>query len=286
MPKQLTELNDALSAPDEIIRSWLAQMRVVNVRRRDLVNDNELRVQMTNFIAALAEAVARTDELLLDDRDVWRDVRSQLREIAQQRTRLGFKPGENAMFIFALKPPLVSRLTSEAARANKDLAAAINAITVLLDSLGLYVTDMHLEERESIIDRQQQELLELSTPVIEIWDSILALPLVGTLDSQRAERMTEQLLTEIADRRAETAIIDITGVPAVDTATAQHLLQTIAAARLMGAEVIISGLRPSIAQTMVGLGLELPNVVSRASLAGALRYAFKNAGLRIRREEP
>ena len=182
-----------------------------------------------------------------------------------------------AVFVFSLKQPLFDALQKHG---NADATAVLEAnlqIGLVLDRLGLFTTEAYQKTREALIVRQQQEIAELSTPVIKLWEGILALPLIGTLDSQRTQVVMENLLESIVAQSATMAIIDITGVPTVDTLTAQHLLKTVAAARLMGADCIISGIRPQIAQTMVHLGVEL-NVVSKATLADAFAVALARQG--------
>jgi rsbT co-antagonist protein RsbR len=207
--------------------------------------------------------------------------REMLADLSRSRALQGFLPSETASFIFSLKRPLFNAL-NKAGLKNGAFSAAQSAelvwsITVLLDGFGLYTLDVFQKSREEVIVRQQREISELSTPVVKLWDGILALPLIGTLDSQRTQVVMENLLQTIVDVEAEIAIIDITGVPTVDTLTAQHLLKTVAAARLMGADCIISGIRPQIAQTMVHLGVEL-NVISKASLADAFAVALRQTG--------
>ena len=183
--------------------------------------------------------------------------------------RDGFTPSETATFVFSLKRPLFERCGRSSAATPRRWPNEIGTGIVLLDQLGLYTTEVYQKGREEIIARQQQEMLELSTPVVELWDGILALPLIGTLDSARTQVVMESLLQRIVDTGAEIAIIDITGVPTVDTLVAQHLLKTVAAARLMGADCIISGIRPQIAQTIVHLGVDLTDVITKATLADA-----------------
>lgn len=187
----------------------------------------------------------------------------------------GFSPSETATFVFSLKKPLFTRLRREIANDAQALADELWATTMLLDKLGLYTTEMFQKTREEVIARQQQELLELSTPVVNLWKDILALPLIGTLDSARTQVVMESLLQKIVETGAAIAIIDITGVPTVDTLVAQHLLKTVAAARLMGADCIISGIRPQIAQTIVHLGVDLGSVSTKATLADAFLVALK-----------
>ena len=180
--------------------------------------------------------------------------------------------------MFSLKQPLFARLRAELKNDPDALAEDLWRATSLLDRLGLLAMELYQRSREDVIARQQRELLELSTPVVELWKDILALPLVGTLDSARTQIVMESLLQKIVDTGAAIAIIDITGVPTVDTLVAQHLLKTVAATRLMGADCIISGIRPQIAQTIVHLGVELGEVVTKATLADAFAIALARTG--------
>ena len=240
------------------------------------MKEAELREQSGQFLSALCETVQQgslTDMATAD----WREVRELLASISHSRTQQGFTSAETATFILSFKQPLFTRLHKELEQQPQALAEAIWASTVFLDKLGLYTTEVSQKSREEIIARQQQELLELSTPVVELWDSVLALPLIGTLDSARTQVVMENLLERIVSSGAEIAIIDITGVPTVDTLVAQHLLKTISAARLMGADCIISGIRPQIAQTIVHLGVQL-DVVSKATMADAFALALRRIG--------
>ena len=213
----------------------------------------------------------------------WQQVREVLADISTQCARQGLSPIQTATFVFSLKQPLFSRLRTELGQDAQALGEETWVATVLLDALGLYTTEVYQKGREQVILRQQSELLELSTPVVKLWEGVLALPLVGTLDSNRAQVVMESLLQEIVDSGASVAIIDITGVPTVDTLVAQHLLKTIAAARLMGADCIISGIRPQIAQTIVHLGVDLGDVLTKASLADALTVALRRTGFVVSR---
>jgi rsbT co-antagonist protein RsbR len=204
-------------------------------------------------------------------------LRTFLDELSRGRAQQGFSPSETATFVFAIKGPLFTRLRAQAPDAAV-LGEDVWAATQVIDSLGLYTTEVYQRGREELIQRQQQDMLELSTPVVTLWDGVLALPMIGTLDSARTQVVMETLLQRIVETGAEIAIIDITGVPTVDTLTAQHLLKTVTAARLMGAECIISGIRPQIAQTIVHLGVDLGNVTTKASLADAFRMALQRTG--------
>ncbi|HTI82031.1 MAG TPA: STAS domain-containing protein [Acetobacteraceae bacterium] len=218
--------------------------------------------------------VARSDEIQGSE---WAPVREFLDDLSRTRVHQGFSASETAIFVFSLKEPLFELLRREIGKNTDDLTREVWTTSRLIDNLGLYTIESYSRTREEVINRQQQELLELSTPVVELWDGVLALPLIGTLDSARTQIVMESLLERIVTSGAETAIIDITGVPTVDTLVAQHLIKTISAARLMGADCILSGIRPQIAQTIVHLGLEL-NVISKATMADALALALRRAG--------
>lgn len=254
-----------------IIAEWVSHQAAV-ISRQGFISEDALRQQCSRFIQLLlASPQDRFDPALSD----WADLRDFLSDISASRSHQGFTPTETALFVFSLKKPLFRRLR-EAAGADAETAAeSIMETSGLLDDIGLYTADAYLKTRETIIKNQQQDLLELSTPVVKLWNGILALPLVGTLDSARTQVVMESLLQKIIDTGSDVAIIDITGVPTVDTLVAQHLLKTITAARLMGADCIISGIRPQIAQTIVHLGVNLGEVSTKANLADAFRLALE-----------
>jgi rsbT co-antagonist protein RsbR len=264
----------------EILADWLRLQADTLGRRRDLLSDEELRQQSAAFLEGVRAASSR--DLNVKSAS-WQGVRDQLSDLSLTRARQGFSPAETATFVFSLKQPVFTRLTAELAQDARELARETWTATLLLDSLGLYTTEAYQKGREDVIVRQQQELLELSTPVVRLWEGVLALPLIGTLDSSRTQVVMESLLQQIVDSKAEVAIIDITGVPTVDTLVAQHLLKTVAAARLMGADCIISGIRPQIAQTIVHLGVDLGDVITKSSLADALTIALKRTGFVVTR---
>ena len=266
--------------PRDLLEDWLKQQLKADTLRTDLMNERELREQSQHFLRAFSEAVqhgAFTDI----QGPAWAAVRELLEHISSSRATQGFTASETATFVFSLKQPLFARLRREYGRDADGLADDIWQSTVLLDALGLYTAEVYQQSREAIIVRQQQELLELSTPVVQLWEGVLAVPLIGTLDSARTQMVMENLLQSIAETRSAIAIIDITGVPLVDTLVAQHLLKTVAATRLMGAECIISGIRPQIAQTIVHLGVELGDVTTKATLADALAVALQRIGHRL-----
>ena len=264
----------------ELLSAWLTLQRASTGARPDLIGDPELEDQSKRFIAVLETGLRSAN---IDDTSSagWADARDYLRDLSRSRAIQGFRPGETAAFIFSLRQPIFDLLRKSLASDAQSLADEMWRASVVLDQLGLYTTEMHQQTREEIIARQQQELLELSTPVVRLWDRILALPLVGTLDSSRTQVVMESLLERIVETGSEVAIIDITGVPTVDTLVAQHLLKTVAATRLMGADCIISGIRPQIAQTIVHLGVDLGPVVTKATLADAFMVALKRTGATI-----
>jgi rsbT co-antagonist protein RsbR len=243
----------------------------------------ELREQSQEFLRLLQDA-AQNGNLTDGERPEWQRVREMLAGVSRSRAQQGFTPSETATFVFSLKKPLFERLRQEFDKDTETLAHETWTATRLLDQLGLWTTEAFQKAREEVIARQQEEMLELSTPVVKLWDGILALPMIGTLDSARTQIVMEALLQRIVETGAEIAIIDITGVPTVDTLTAQHLLKTVTAARLMGADCIISGIRPQIAQTIVHLGVELGQVTTKATMADALALALERTGRMVTRK--
>ncbi len=281
-----TRLPDILTKYEgELLAEWLRDQLASEMVRRGLISEAELREQSRAFLGLLREATGKGDGAGPMGPG-WVEVREMLASMARERARQGVTPTETATFVFSLKRSLFARLRRELAGDPDGLGEEIWGTTLLLDQLGLYTVELYQKGREEIIRRQQQEMMELSTPVVELWDGILALPLIGTLDSARTQVVMENLLQSIVRTRAGLAIIDITGVPTVDTLVAQHLLKTVAAARLMGADCIISGIRPEIAQTIVHLGVELTNVVTKATLAGAFALALQRTGATIGRAQP
>ena len=262
-----------------LVTDWLRRQQDILGHRAGSERDE--RATAEQFLKALGEA-SRTGNVTDPDQAEWSGVREVLSDISRDRARQGYSAVETATFVFSLKQPLFDRLRQEVKDPDA-LAAELWATTLLLDRLGLYTTEVHQKTREEVIGRQQQELLELSTPVVQLWDGVLALPLIGTLDSARTQVVMESLLQRIVETGAGIAIIDITGVPTVDTLVAQHLLKTVSAARLMGADCIISGIRPQIAQTIVHLGVALGDVTTKATLAGALAVALARLGLAVGR---
>jgi rsbT co-antagonist protein RsbR len=264
---------------DALLNGWMEGMLSRHVRR-DKTAENDMMQQARRFLPLLIKTVEKGGSYDID-LPAWQEVRQVLGEISRARSRQGFSPSETAVFVFSLKEPVFGLLRQELNDDPMILLDETSQTGMLFDRLGLFTVEEYQKGREQVILRQQQELLELSTPVVQLWQNVLALPLIGTLDSARTQVVMESLLQKIVDTGALIAIIDITGVPTVDTLVAQHLLKTVAAARLMGADCIISGIRPQIAQTIVHLGVNLEDVVTKATLADAFVLALKRTGSTI-----
>jgi rsbT co-antagonist protein RsbR len=264
-----------------ILSEWVELQKKSGGLQTGRITENEVVSQSRDFLHLLRDGLAKGGSDA--NNPAYGPARQMLADISRSRALQGFSPGETATFIFSLKRPLFNTFSGNAGLSPSLVAELTWSVTLLLDELGLYTLDVFQKSREEVIVRQQREISELSTPVVKLWDGVLALPLIGTLDSARTQVVMENLLQTIVDTEAEIAIIDITGVPTVDTLTAQHLLKTVAAARLMGADCIISGIRPQIAQTMVHLGVEL-NVVSKATLADAFAVALDRTGRMVTKQ--
>ncbi len=268
----------------ELLDEWLKE-QLTAFRPGSKISETELRGQSKEFLNLLQQATQAGHVTDIQAPSFGR-VRDMLGDVSRSRGLQGFSPSETATFVLSLKRPLFARIRTELGGDADTLATVTWSATELFDKLGLYTTEVYQKSREEVIKRQQQELLELSTPVVKLWDGILALPMIGTLDSARTQIVMESLLQRIVETGADIAIIDITGVPTVDTLTAQHLLKTVTAARLMGADCIISGIRPQIAQTIVHLGVDLGAVITKATLADAFRRALEMTGQRQRALKP
>ncbi|TWT13856.1 STAS domain-containing protein [Reyranella sp. CPCC 100927] len=270
-----SRLSDIIGTHEaDILAEWLRLLLASGGDTR--ISRGQLESQCREFLAALREATSAGN--IADTMTPgFERLRTMLGDISRSRATQGFSPAETATFIFSLKEPLFARIRATHGKDGEAIADDTWTLSQLIDRLGLHTMDVYQRSREEVIARQHEEIAELSTPVVKLWDGILALPLIGTLDSARTQVVMENLLQSIVDHSAEIAIIDITGVPTVDTVVAQHLLKTVAAARLMGADCIVSGIRPQIAQTMVHLGVEL-TVVSKANLADAFAVALSRTG--------
>lgn len=281
MPDAFRQLPRILRQHEQdLLQEWLsAQLQTKGQAHNEKTVASNTR-NSREFLSLLATAAATSADGI--DSQSFAEVRQFLSSLSSTRAKEGYTPSETATFVFSLKEPLFKRFRNEI-RDPHELADEIWNATVLLDKLGLLTMEAHQRTREEVIARQQQELLELSTPVVQLWDNILALPLIGTLDSSRTQVVMQNLLEAIVATRSDIAIIDITGVPTVDTLVAQHLLRTVAAARLMGADCIISGIRPQIAQTIIHLGVDLSEVTTKASMASAFQLALQRTGATISR---
>jgi rsbT co-antagonist protein RsbR len=264
----------------ELLGEWVRDQSQALATQQGRISEGELKEQSREFLNLLQRATQEGDLTTLRSSN-WQEVRDSLTNITRSRARQGFTPTQTANFVFSLKRPLFALLRQEVGKDPVALAEETWAVTALLDQLGMHTAETFIKAREEIISRQQQEMLELSTPVVKLWEGILALPMIGTLDSARTQIVMESLLQRIVETGAEVAIIDITGVPTVDTLVAQHLIKTVTAARLMGADCIISGIRPQIAQTIVHLGVELGDIATKATLADAFALALQRRGLTV-----
>jgi len=279
----MSDLAEIISRNEDQIRAEWTRDMSRTVQRADLISKTELEEQSRTLLAAIV-AGAKGSEVADVSSASWKRTREVLQEISASRARQGFSPREVATFVLSLKQPLFTAIRKDLGKSQEKVFEAVWSATEMLDSLALFTTEVYTVTREELISRQQQELLELSTPVVKLWDGILALPIIGTLDSARTQVVMENLLQTVLATNSKYAIIDITGVPTVDTLVAQHLLKTITAARLMGAECIISGVRPQIAQTIVHLGINLEDVITKAKLSDAFALALDKSGRMVTRK--
>lgn len=261
---------------DEVLAAW----PYLQGRRGGRAASDSRNALGAELLDAIAAAAAAGDLSDLSGPE-WNVTREILESMSRSGAQQGATPSETATAVLSLKGPVLARIRESAGQDLDAFARGVETATRLLDQLALYTTEVFQKTREDILSRQSEDLLELSTPVIKLWDGVLALPMIGTLDSSRTQAVMEALLQKIVEIEAEVAIIDITGVPTVDTLTAQHLLKTVTAARLMGTDCIISGIRPQIAQTIVHLGVDLSGVVTKATLADAFALALKRLGLAV-----
>jgi rsbT co-antagonist protein RsbR len=262
-----------------ILEQWVQEQLAASGMRTDLLSEGELRADSVKFLDELESATKGGG--LDTTSPAFEALRQYLGELSRQRTKQGFTSAETAIFVMSFKPSLFAALRKVSGNDADALFDDTSRATRLLDALALHTLAAYQQTREEVIRRQQEDMLELSTPVVRLWEGVVAVPLIGTLDSNRTNHVMEALLTAVVETRSEIAIIDITGVPTVDTLVAQHLLKTVSATRLMGADCIISGIRPQIAQTMVHLQIDLSNVITKATLAEALVVALKRSGYTV-----
>jgi rsbT co-antagonist protein RsbR len=283
----VSSIANVLNTPAKRARlqtDWLRNASAASARTASgAISSEELAAQAEEFLRLLGTAVSSSGGSGDVASAAYKPLREFLEGISRSRAGQGFTSSETATFIFSFKQPLFEQLRADNPNDANALAQEVWAATQLLDSLGMHTVQAFQLSREEIIRRQQEDMLELSTPVVKLWDGILALPMIGTLDSARTQVVMESLLNRIVETGSQVAILDITGVPTVDTLVAQHLLKTVTALRLMGADCIISGVRPQIAQTIVHLGVDLQGVTTKASLADALLLALKRIGYTVGR---
>ncbi|AKD05230.1 STAS domain-containing protein [Pontibacter korlensis] len=266
----------------EILEIWIQNQLADASLRDDLISNDEIRRQSDELLNGLDRATAsgNIDNIYAPE---YEQVTEILTDISITRARQGFSPRETGMYVLSLKKAISQVLEEKYSGQPEELYKALIAATNLLDNLSMVTFDTFIKGREEVILRQTDEINEISTPVIRVWEGILALPIIGTLDSARTQIVMENLLQEIVNTGSSIAILDISGVPAVDSLVAQHLIKTVSATRLMGAECIISGIRAEIAQTIVHLGIDLSNIKTKASLASALQLAFSMRSVEVRK---
>lgn len=283
MKQNSAAIEDLLSTQrEQVLAEWQEELRLTGGAR---ALGTEVRETAELLEAVLAGV--RADGNMQDfDQQAWNALRETLGVLSRSRAAQGSTAADTSRFVLALKKPLFSGLQRRFADQPAVMVAATWEISTLLDNMAQFTVTTYQRSREEIIARQQQELLELSTPVIKLWEGVLAVPMIGTLDSGRTQLVMEALLQRIVETGSALAIIDITGVPTVDTLVAQHLLKTVTAIRLMGADAIISGIRPQIAQTIVHLGIDLEGITTKATLADALSVALKRSGYVVSKTRP
>jgi rsbT co-antagonist protein RsbR len=267
----------------QILQDWVQRQLANETLREDLMSNEELLEQSSELLDSLLKNITEENINNLQSEN-FEEVNEILSGISISRARQGFTPRETGIFVFSLKDSLLKVLQEEMENDLPSLYDASMKVGKLMDTMGVTTFETFIKGREEIIIRQTSEITEISTPVIRVWDGILALPIIGTLDSSRTQIVMENLLEAIVESESTIAILDISGVPAVDSLVAQHLMKTVAATRLMGAECIISGIRPEIAQTIVHLGIDLSNIVTKATLASALKYSFSLLQLEVRKK--
>lgn len=268
---------------DNILELWMKNQLADAGLREDLITNQELRTQSEELIDVFINSLDEENITNPESPD-FEGVLEILAGISMSRARQGFSPRETGLFVIGLKEALLSVLQDEITDNPLALYQSGLKISRLLDGFSIVTFETFIKGREEVILRQTDEITEISTPVIRVWDGILALPIIGTLDSQRTQVVMENLLQEIVETGSGIAILDISGVPTVDSLVAQHLIKAVSATRLMGADCIISGIRPEIAQTIVHLGIDLTHIITKASLASALKYAFSTLKLEVRKQ--
>lgn len=266
-----------------ILEKWVSAQIQDDGLREDLMSNDDLRVQSEELLSSIISTLSDSN-IENPGSDDFEPIVEILSSISITRAKQGFSPRETGAYIFGLKDALLQTL-SEEIKDPESLYKQSMLINKIVDSFSVHTFETFIKGREEVIFRQTDEITQISTPVIRVWDGILALPIIGTLDSSRTQVVMESLLQEIVETGSSIAILDISGVPAVDSLVAQHLIKTVAATRLMGAECIISGIRPEIAQTVVHLGIDLSNIITKATLASALKTAFTILQLEVNKKQ-
>ncbi|RMD94820.1 MAG: STAS domain-containing protein [Calditrichaeota bacterium] len=263
----------------EVLQLWIESPKLLPFRQRQW-DDDSLQQETEKVLAVLLDALNQNhlENFELEESG---DLKAVLSDFARQRAQEGYSPQEILVYLNTFKEAILRILRDELENQPEQLLQEFQKVDVLLEKVVLYIFESFMQTKEQTIERQTQEIAELSTPVLQVWDGILSLPIIGTLDSARTQRIMENLLHSIVETGSQLAILDISGVPMVDTLVAQHLMKTVSAARLMGAECIISGIRPEIAQTIVQLGIDLSGIKTKASMAEALKLAFEILGLNL-----
>ena len=262
---------------DEILHLWIKERLEADEFRDELISKKELRQQSRKVLDMLAQGIHDSGDSDFEH-PAFDDLRAYLNEISHMRAVKGYTTTENATYVLALRNVVIPLLAEELSGDTASLIDEMNYFTRLLDKMGLVMVQNFIRSREEIIRQQRADMLELSTPVIKVWDKILTLPIIGTLDSRRAQMMMEALLQKIVETGSTIAILDITGVRTMDTLVANHLIKTVTAARLMGARCILTGVSPAIAQTMVQLGIDLTQITTRAQMSDGIKLALEMSG--------
>ncbi len=262
---------------DEILNLWIKERLEADEFRDELISKKDLRQQSRQVLDMLVQAIEDSGGADFDHQ-AFDDLRAYLNEISHMRAVKGYTPMENATYVLSLRNVVAPLLAEELEGNSEALLREMNYFTRLLDKVGLVMVENFIRSREEIIRQQRADMLELSTPVIKVWDKILTLPIIGTLDSRRAQMMMEALLQKVVETGSTIAILDITGVRTMDTLVANHLIKTVTAARLMGARCILTGVSPAIAQTMVQLGIDLTQITTRAQMSDGIKLALEMIG--------
>ncbi len=246
-------------------------------------NADEQQQDSEELLEAFLEAL---DEYNIDNSNAreFDKVYEVLMGISVSRAKRGFSPRETGNYLFTLKEALLETLAEGIADSGQLYTDSLK-VSKIIDNMTILTFEGYIKGREDVIARQTDEITEISTPVIRVWDGVVALPIIGTLDSSRTQVIMENLLVQIVETGSTIAILDISGVPAMDTLVAQHLIKTVSATRLLGAECIISGIRPEIAQIVVHLGIDLSNIITKSTLANALQTAFNMLQLEVNRKK-